>query len=279
MVLKELAVILALLAIPTFLGYYATFVATMAIIFASYTLPWLYMEKEAGWLSLGNSIAFGLAAYSLAIDARLLPLSIAVSVGMVFALSFAGRPLFPFATFVCSLAFWQASHHIVIGGSGGEEGFSYASLPLNLAFLSAAVLFLSGYLLFRALSSSSFGLKVNATRDDEIAARSVGINPVSVRLAVFAISITFSALSGVIYLLYFGHVSPDVFSPVVALFPFIASILAGKRWISPLIGSYLIVAATNALAAILPGFHYLIYAAALAAFPLLRRVRDAAETV
>ncbi|MEM0203439.1 MAG: hypothetical protein QXO16_05985 [Archaeoglobaceae archaeon] len=270
MVYKALLIALLLL-IPPFFGYFATFIALIAVLLAILTVSWHFMEKEAGWASLGHSIPFGISAYLFALNPSLLLLS-PICFLMFLLLSFTGRALFPFATFITSIALWQISHYLVLEGKGGEEGFSVlVSIPLEIVYLITALLFLFSFLFVELLSRSNVGLQINATRDDEIASRSIGINPVHLRALSFAVSTILAVISGILYALTFGHVSPEIFSPFYALFPFIASTLAlNKRW-ACLASSYVIVALSHALSAMIPEVHYVIYATVLMLFAVVRK--------
>ncbi|MEM2060608.1 MAG: hypothetical protein QW089_07775, partial [Archaeoglobaceae archaeon] len=70
------AVLIALLLfIPPLFGYFATFIALIAVLLAILTVSWHFMEKEAGWASLGHSIPFGISAYIFALNPSLVILS------------------------------------------------------------------------------------------------------------------------------------------------------------------------------------------------------------
>lgn len=266
------AILIALLLlIPPLLGYFATFLALIVILLATLTISWNFMEREAGWVSLGHSIPFGISAYLFALN----PFSILAAplCFLIFlALSVAGRTLFPFATFIASIFLWQISHYLVVDGRGGEEGFGLEiSIPLEVVFVIASVLFLSSLFLVEIVSRSNLGLKINATRDDEVASRSIGISPIHFRAISFVLSTTLAAIAGFIYALTFRHVSPEIFSPFYALFPFIASNLAfNKRW-ACLLSSYVIVTLSHWLSAVVPEFHYALYAAILMTFAVVRK--------
>lgn len=257
--------------ISPFFGYFATFLALLAILLAILAISWNFMDEEAGWVSLGHSIPFGISAYLFALNPKLL--FIAPLLFLLFlSLSFTSRTLFPFATFIASIAFWQISHYFVFEGKGGEEGFSVAiTAPLEIVYPIASFLFILTVLLTDILSRSYLGLRINAVRDDEIASKSVGINPIYFRALAFFISTILASIAGILYALVFGHVSPDVFSPFYALFPFVASTLAFNRRWACLVSSYAIVALSHGLSAVIPEIHYFLYSAVLMIFAMVKR--------
>ncbi|MBY0380634.1 MAG: ATP-binding cassette domain-containing protein [Xanthobacteraceae bacterium] len=83
-----------------------------------------------------------------------------------------------------------------------------------LAVLLAAV----SLYLFRRLAAGGWGRAMVAVRDSETAARSIGLNPVTIKTASFAISAVFAGVAGAVYAPLLMFVSPDSF-------PFSQSIL------------------------------------------------------
>lgn len=273
---KDFAIILALLLLPLLLrSSFIVSVATMAVVYSILSLSWFFMEKEAGWTSLVHSTPFGIAAYALAINPVLIIPAFLLSLLLFTALSLSGREKFVFTSFITAIVFWYFSHYITLsvngGVVGGEEGFSFLSIGLWESYLLSSSMLLLFFTSFALIRKSGLGLKIEAVRDDEFAARSIGINAFKIRIVSFAISVFTATVAGVCYLLYFGHVSPEIFSVEVALLPFVASLIAGNRWASPIIGSYIIVVVSRAFSGILPETHLLIYAAVLMLSPKLKR--------
>ena len=250
---------LLLLLMPAFFDYYIKLLASSALALAILTISWLHLERDLGMASLGHSIPFGVSAYLFAINPSLLFLSPLTAL-LLYSLSMLGRTLFPFATFFLSVTFWYLAHHVVLGGRGGEEGFEVPSLDLNLAYTLSAVVFLLSYLLTWKVSNSGLGLKVRAVRDDEIAAKAIGMNPEPLKIFTFTFSCGLASITGVLHATIFGHVSPDVFSPYFSLFPFVAAMIGRRRLWSCILGSYAVVGLSWFLSPYVPGFHYLIYA-------------------
>ena len=251
--------ILLLLLMPAFFDHYIKLLASSALALATLTISWLYLEKDSGEASLGHSIPFGVSAYLFAINPSLLFLS-PLTAFLLYPLSMLGRTLFPFATLLLSVIFWYLAHHIVLEGRGGEEGFEAPSLDLNLAYILSAGLFLLSYLLTWKVSNSDLGLKVKAVRDDEIAAKAIGISPQPLKIFAFIFSCSLASMAGVLHASIFGQVSPDIFSPYFSLFPFVAATIGARRLWSCVFGSYAVVGLSWFLSPYIPGFHYIIYA-------------------
>ncbi len=272
----DFAVTLAILLLPLFIrDSFVVSTATLAVIYSILSLSWFFMEKEAGWNSLAHSIPFGIAAYAIAINPALIIPAFSLSILLFTAISFFGRDKFVFTSFIIAIVLWYLSHYITLSlngkVTGGEEGFSFQSIGLWESYLLSSSVLLIFFTSFLLLRRTGLGLKIEAVRDDEIAARSIGIHAFKVRIVSFTISVFAATVAGICYLLYFGHVSPEIFSIEVALLPFVASLIAGNRWISPIIGCYIIVIVSRAFSGILPETHLLIYAAVLILSPKLRR--------
>ncbi|MCS7119208.1 MAG: branched-chain amino acid ABC transporter permease [Archaeoglobaceae archaeon] len=256
---------------PLFLGYYTTFIALISIILGILTISWHFMEKEIGWVSFGHSVPFGIAAYLLALNPTLLFLTPFIFLIFLF-FSFFGRRLFPFATFIASIALWNVSHYFVLNGKGGEEGFGVPfSMSLGNLYTLSMALLLFCYVFFEIISKSNLGLKIKAVRDDEIAAKSVGIDPIRFKIVGFFFSTTFASVAGVLHAVSFSHVSPSVFSPFYALFPFVVSKISfDKRW-ACIVGSFVIVSLSHSLSAFLPETHYILYSVVLMMIAVVKK--------
>ncbi|MBE8540331.1 branched-chain amino acid ABC transporter permease [Geoglobus acetivorans] len=274
----DVPVVLLLLMTPMVLrNEFIVSAAVVAAIYSVLTLSWFFLERQAGWVSLSHSIPFGLAAYAVAIDPVFLLPAFTLSLILFLLTSKLGRERFTFATFILTVVFWYISHYFVVKVDGhyigGEEGFSFESIGTVNAYMLSATLVAVTLIALYLISKSPLGLKIAAVRDDELAARSIGIGAEMVKTISFTISAIFATLAGICYILYFGHVSPEVFSIEVSLIPFIASLLAGRRWMSPVVGSYAIVMVSRAFAG-LPEAHLILYALVLIISPWLNRWWD-----
>lgn len=90
------------------------------------------------------------------------------------------------------------------------------SLAQNVLFL-CLVLILCG-IVFRALEQivkSPWGRLLKSIREDEVAASSLGKNPVRVRLEAFVLGCMLMGLSGALYVAFIGYVSPWDFLPIL----------------------------------------------------------------
>ena len=77
------------------------------------------------------------------------------------------------------------------------------------------------------LIASPWGRNLRAIREDEDAARALGINPVTYKLQVFAIGSAIAALAGAFWAWQNVFVSPDQFQPTVTFFAWIMIVIGG----------------------------------------------------
>ena len=190
----------------------------------------------AGQVSLGHVGFYAIGAYVAAILLGkgvsfwiALPLAGALSgvVGILLALP-ALRVAGPYLAMI-TIAFAFIVQHGTIEWrslTGGQNGLMSFAAPTffgrpfaerETAILSVLLAAASLYL-FHLFSRSAWGRAMVAVRDSDTAARSIGLNPVTIKTASFAISAVFAGLAGAVYSPLMMFVAPDSF-------PFSQSIL------------------------------------------------------
>jgi branched-chain amino acid transport system permease protein len=288
--LAEFSILATILIFAPFVsGFYLLWLITLGVIYSTYTLAWNWMETMIGRTSLGHAIPFGLAGYLSALlyiytkNPLLFPLTWIVagmlSASVLYILSLSrDRVAFVFISFLIGAIIWIFSplFTITMGGEiyGGEEGFSLPSNPILVTYSLSVVLLLAVFLFFGFLRTSATGLKFTTVRDDERAARLVGVKVNRVKAFCTLISCIITALAGGLYALHFSHVNPEVFSIHIALFPFIATIFfKNDSEIGGVTGSFILVFVSNYLNSIFPQLHLLLYSALLIVSPGIIRWR------
>jgi branched-chain amino acid transport system permease protein len=76
------------------------------------------------------------------------------------------------------------------------------------------------------LQSSQLGLELLAIRDDETAARAVGVRALRLKIFAFTVSATYAGLAGSLFAHYVKNVSPESFM-VATSFSVLVSVLVG----------------------------------------------------
>ncbi|HEY5256946.1 MAG TPA: hypothetical protein VIJ12_01055 [Candidatus Baltobacteraceae bacterium] len=161
------------------------------------------------------------------------------------------------------------------------RSFGQGSMPYYYVSLGAIALTL---LLVRNLRDSRLGRAWMAIREDELAAKHVGINTTAVKLAAFALGASFSGLGGVIFAAKLSLVSPDLFQFQLSVLIVSMLVLGGMGNIAGVVVGALVLTFVNGV--LLPQantmaaavhlnvdfgqYHFLIYGAILVGIMLFR---------
>jgi branched-chain amino acid transport system permease protein len=250
---------------------------------------WNLLGGFGGQFSFGHALFFGCGAYAQAV-AQLqgginpwlaLPLAVAVAaaVGLfVGALSFRyGLKGSYFA--LVTLAFAEVARILATsaGFTGGGVGLM---IPLkesaaNLQFGSRRgfVLLVLGFVVAALLATcwlrhSRFGARLMAVRDNEDAARAVGVDPLRTKLAATGLSAAFTGAAGAFYVQVFQYIDPAIaFGPHVSVEALVGAIVGGMGTLwGPVLGALVLHTLsdlTRNLFGALPGINLVIYGAVL----------------
>ncbi len=127
----------------------------------------------------------------------------------------------------------------LFGASLGERGVALLSIVL-----CALVLFA-----FARLARSKWGAAMRAVKDSEIAAESIGLNPVTVKALAFTLSAACAGLAGALFAPLSGFVTPSSFAFLQSILFVLVVIVGGAGTVSgPLVGAAIVVLLPEALA-------------------------------
>jgi branched-chain amino acid transport system permease protein len=223
-------VIVAVLPLLPFVNNYIIAATVRALIFISLGQAWNIVAGIGGQLSLGHSVFLGLGCYTTGIlfnrygippwiggfAAMLLSLAVALVMGSM-TLRMRGV-FFALATVAVSLALVQLARHFV-DLTGGADGLALKFIGNSLwamqartpaPFLYAALAFVVAYYwITRWLLASSFGLAMQAVRDDEVAAAAAGVAVFRTKLLGFMLSAAMTSLAAVLYLQFYMAIDPE----------------------------------------------------------------------
>jgi len=210
----------------------------------------------AGQVSLGHVGFYAIGAYTVAILTLkgvnfwlAFPITglVAGGIGAVLALP-ALRVTGPYLAMV-TIAFAFIVQHGTIewkdltGGQNGLMGLvppaigGHSFAEREMALFAILLAGLSLYL-FHRLAASAWGIAMIAVRESEVAARSVGLNPVTIKTAAFAISAVFAGLSGAIFAPLMMFVAPDSFPFSQSILFLLAVIVGGAGFVfGPVVGA------------------------------------------
>jgi len=143
-----------------------------------------------------------------------------------------------------------------LGGVNGyapipfPEIFGYRLLDPRDQYLLVAVTLILVLLGSRWLLTARMGRELAAIRDDEVAARSVGVNITARKVQVFAISSAIGALAGGVNAPLQTAIDPSLFSTAVSIQLFVMVILGG---LGSIYGAVLAAALVTWLISVVPG--------------------------
>ncbi|WP_289155453.1 branched-chain amino acid ABC transporter permease [uncultured Salipiger sp.] len=208
---------------------------------------------------------FGIKAFAVAIlggmtsaSGVMLAVLVSAAVGVLLAPP-ASRMAGPFLAMV-TIAFAFIVEHLAIewrrltGGQNGLMGFDPPEL-FGLRFgepqLVALAIVLASLLLLgdRRLADSGWGLAMSALRDHEIAASSLGFDPVTVKRLAFAIATGTAGLGGGLFASLIQFIAPSNFTLSQSILFLFAVILGGAGTVlGPLDGAAVVVLLPEMLA-------------------------------
>jgi branched-chain amino acid transport system ATP-binding protein len=235
---------------------YAPFVLAMVALTAIVGVGLNILVGLTGQISLGHVGFYAIGAYAVAILTLkgvsfwiALPLAglIAGAIGLLLSLP-ALRVSGPYLAMV-TIAFAFIVQHLSIewrdltGGSNGLMSLPPPSIGATVftereIALLAIVVAGASMLLFYRLAGSAWGKAMIAVRDAEVAARSIGLNPVSVKAAAFMLSAMSAGIAGGIFASLLAFVAPDSFPFSQSILFLLACVVGGAGWVlGPAVGA------------------------------------------
>ena len=284
------ATAVAVLAVTARSGVVLNF-TMMALYACLMAQSWNLLGGYGGQFSFGNALFFGTGAYAQAI-AQLqghinpwlaLPLAIAAAalVGvLVGALSFRyglKGSYFALVTLAFAEVFRIVALSVPFTGAGVGLMVPLREGVVNMQFanrrgfvLLALALVVIALLVTSAMRHARFGAWLQAVRDNEDAARAIGVDPFRVKLGAIALSGAFMGAAGALYVQVFQYIDPGLaYGPSTSIEALVAAIVGGlgTLW-GPVLGALmlnLLAEGTRSLFGSLPGINMVIYGCVLIA--------------
>ncbi len=246
---------------------YAPFILALVALTTTVGVGLNILVGLAGQLSFGHVGFYAIGAYTAAILTLkgvdfwiAFPLAgvVAGLIGFVLALP-ALRVTGPYLAMV-TIAFAFIVHNGATEWrdlTGGANGLMNLKAPVLLGKtfaereMAILAVLLGGASLyaFHRLAASAWGKGMVAVRESEVAARSIGLNPVIVKTAAFALSAMFTGLAGAIFAPLFMFVAPDSFPFSQSILFLLAVIVGGAGWVfGPVVGAAISVVSPELLA-------------------------------
>jgi branched-chain amino acid transport system permease protein len=302
---RALAILLvvALLVAPAFADRYVISVLILIFYFAYLGQAWNLMMGLAGQLSLGHALYVGLGGYTAGLLWVYFGIGPWLGILPAVAISGACGALIAWLGFrfsiegvyfaLLTIAFAEFTriafdHFAVAGGAGGffvpyqaerlGQWWNLRGGPL-LFYYFGLLLAAGAALLVAWLKRSRLGYQLIAVREDQRAARALGIDVLAARVTAALISAAMTAVGGVFYAFYYNSLFPtQVFGIDRSIELMLAPIVGGLGTIfGPIVGAFILtplgevlIALTQGLGIDAPGAKSLFYGASLMLIILLR---------
>jgi branched-chain amino acid transport system permease protein len=276
------ALLAALVAAPWFANDYLLTVLIIILYFAYTGQAWNVMMGFAGQLSLGHAIYVGLGAYTTAalyvhfgIGPWLaLPAAIAIAIGCGAIIGFlafrfgVGGVYFAILTIAfAEFARIGFDHFKWVGGSSGfflpvanyarNDLWNLRGNPTMFYYVMLAVT-VAAFVLCHVLLRSRVGYYWQAIREDEEAARSLGINTFRYKMIAVVISAGMTAIAGVFFAFYYNNLFPEqVFHISRSIELILGPIIGGIGTLfGPIIGAFLLTGLSELMQELLNAFGF-----------------------
>lgn len=282
------ALLVACVPLVTASGATLNFVM-MALYATLIAQAWNILGGFGGQFSFGHALFFGTGAYIQAIAQLQGGINAWVALGLavigaavvglfIGALSFRyglKGSYFALVTLAFAEVFRIVALSVPFTGGGVGLMLPLREAPSNLQFASRAgylwvvLAFVTAALLVTWwLRNGRFGAWLQAVRDNEDAARAVGVNPFRVKLGAIGISAAFMGAAGAFYVQVFQYIDPGIaYGSATSVEALVAAIVGGvgTLW-GPVLGAvvlHVLADLTRNLFGELPGINMVIYGTVL----------------
>ena len=268
-------IFILLLALPFYIGVYLLNVMDIILIYLALALSW-DMLVRSGQISFGMAGLFGVGGYAavlIHLNAGVSPLLSIVLGGLAagflaWLIGMAVLQLRGMYFAIVTLALAEIFRVIIRNFpdlTGGPEGtvlpstiFAGNSTKTYWLVLAVAVISVIGSEIFRR---TRIHFALTSIRNDEIVAKSSGINVFKYLVFIFAVTSAVQGIIGGAYAHIYGFVSPEgSFSLNFTLLPIAMALLGGMHstW-GPVVGAVLLGAVSEFLKLKIPYGHLLVY--------------------
>lgn len=268
-----LLLVLFLLAYPFVAnGFWTVQIGAQALFLGVIALSLMFLGGYGGMVSLSQMTVAGIAGYMVAILGvsnntgislgwpwwAAVPASLAIATAAAFLIGVLSVRTAGIYTIMITLAigvalfYFARQNYAIFNGHSGFAGLAAPVVlgidwraPVPFYFLSLGIAALS-YLAVLYLSRSTFGLSLQAIRDNARRMNALGFNVVAHRLMAHSVAGFIAAVGGVLYVWLNGRVSPGTIDTGPVLDVLIIAVLGGLGHpIGPFLGAVVFVLIEN----------------------------------
>ena len=270
-VLGACAIALALL--PHGLTVYLRSFLLFTMMYVVLALGWNIISGFTGYTSFGHVAFYGIGAYACAIlvadyDWHWISTLLVGAVAAAVAALAIGYPVLRLKGPYFAIAMLGAAEGTRVVATvwssltHGGLGISLPSAETSLqTYYAMLVLMLVTIMVAYAVAHSRFGIRLNAIREDEVAAAALGIDATRYKLAAFVLSAVFPAVAGGLQAYKVLYIDPQsVFFVQITIAMALMSMLGGKGTvIGPILGAVILYTAQELTWVNFPTAHLIAY--------------------
>lgn len=272
---RVFAVLLAILVVVPALpvSNYIISVLVLTFVYAIFASSWGFLYGYSGQLSFGQAFMFGIGAFACAIMvgqlgiAPELSLFLGALIAMLFGVAMSVILLRMSGVYwaIATLLFAEIAEILAVK-VWGEEGISRIPQLLGGSFIAnyyfALGLLVACIVALYKITNGGIGLRLRATREDEMAARMGGINTTTLKVLACALSSFIAGLAGGYNSLWLMHTDYEAFDVVLTFQAISMAIVGGvTSVIGPTLGTFILYAPIEILNIVVPGpLRLMIYA-------------------
>lgn len=246
-------VVLLLFVPPTFSIYVRSFFMFM-MMYVILSLSWNIISGYTGYINFGHVIFYGVGSYATAILVvdygwHWIPTLFAAAVaGFIFAIVL-GYPVLRLKGPYFAIAMLGASEGIRVIAinwhslTHGADGINFPNIENSWeTYHAMLVVMVLTIIVAYWVGHSRFGIRLNAIREDEVAAESLGVNTTFYKLAAFGLSAIFPAMAGGIQGYKVLYIEPESeFFILITIYMKLFAMFGGKGTvIGPILGAALL---------------------------------------
>jgi branched-chain amino acid transport system permease protein len=230
------------------------------LLFSIYTIGCNFLLGRVGFISFGQPAYLAVGAYAAAFYLYYFGTNayVAILLGIIAGLAVSALvgPLFvrlrsdyfALVNLALTVIVFYLAQKVLADYTKGDNGLWFlaniASTPVldisraDQFFIFALLVAIAVWAFYKYLDDSLFGACCLATKINEDKLQFLGYSNFRIRLLAFVIANTTTALSGAMYAVYLGLVSPEIASPARAADPVVVTILGGVGTLyGPLVGA------------------------------------------
>jgi branched-chain amino acid transport system permease protein len=282
------ATVVIALTLFTHSGVALTFIM-MALYATLLAQSWNLLGGYGGQFSFGHALFFGCGAYVQALAQLSLGWNAWVALAAAVAVACAVAAAVGALTFryglkgsyfaLVTLAFAEVFRILAVsfsftGGGVGlmvplRESFSNMQFGSRKGYIALVLALVVLAMLATAwLRHSRFGAQLQAVRDNEDAARAIGVDPFRIKLLAIIVSAAFMGAGGAFYVQVFQYIDPSLaFGPSSSVEALVAAIVGGMGTLwGPVLGAavlHLLAELTRNMFGQLPGLNMVVYGSVL----------------